>query len=333
MRFLLWTVTLAVLLWSAYWVVAARGLETGLARWMDLRRAEGWVADYATLTVSGYPMRFETAFTDLNLADPGTGLAWSAPRFAFAADSYRPHVITATWPASQQIGTPLERITLTADAMQAVLEFRPDPALAPMQTEYRFEGLNLASTAGWTGSAARAHLSSTAVQGQAQVQRIELTAEAMHPPARLVARLDRAGILPAVFERIAVQATLHFDAPWDRRAIEQRRPQITQIEIASLDAKWGDLQLRAAGSLAVDGAGQPEGTLTLRATNWREMLAIARASGQLSEGLADNAERALGYLAGLTGRPETLDIALRFAAGKSWLGPVPIGPAPDFTIR
>lgn len=333
MRVLLWLAALIGIAWSVYWAVAAQGLETGLDRWMTARRAEGWVADRAALAVGGYPTRFEATFTDLALADPGTGLAWSAPRFGFVADSHRPHAVTVTWPLTQTLATPRERIAVGAERMTGALSFRPGPDLTLLRAAYRFEGLSLASTAGWTGAVRRAELSSDAVEGQADLQRIAFSAEEMRPPSRLLARLDRVGILPAVFNRFAVQATLHFDRPWDRRAVEDRRPQITQVALTSLDAKWGDLELRAAGTLAVDGAGRPEGTLTLRATNWREMLAIARASGRLPDAVADSLEPALDYLAGLSGRPETLDVPLRFARGQSWLGPVPIGPAPDLTLR
>ncbi|MBK1635168.1 DUF2125 domain-containing protein [Rhodovulum adriaticum] len=333
MRVLLGLVTLLAVIWAGYWALAARGLETGLSRWVEARRAEGWAADYAGLAVTGFPARFDTAFTGLSLADPETGLAWSAPHFAFTAASHRPQAITAIWPPSQQIATPREKIAVNAALMQGRLEFRPGPALALIGADYRFEDLRLTSTAGWMAAAGRADLTSAAVEGQADVQMIDLQAQAMRPPARLLARLDRAGVLPDVFDRLAMRATLSFDAPWDRRAVEDRRPQITRLDLDSLDAKWGDLELRAAGTLEVDAQGLPQGTLTLRATNWREMVEIARASGQLPAGVADNLTRALAFLAGRSGRPETLDIPLRFAGGSTWLGPVPVGPAPDFTIR
>lgn len=332
MRLVVSLLVLAALLWSGYWALGARALETGLAAWIAERRQEGWAADYATLDVTGFPARFDTTITALTLADPETGLAWSVPEFRFEARSHRPNDITAIWPPTQQISTPREKIAVGAGQMSGNLTFRPGPALEVARADYTLEGFSLASTEGWSAGVARATLRGAAVEDRTHSHRIRFDAADMRLPARLVALLDRAGVLPDLFERLTVEAVVGFDAPWDRRAIEDRRPQITRIELGLLDATWGRLALQAAGALDV-AEGRPEGTLTVRATNWREMIAIARASGQLPEGLADRLEDALGVLAGLSGRPETLDVPLRFALGRTWLGPVPLGPAPDFTIR
>ncbi|SIO45714.1 hypothetical protein SAMN05444722_2278 [Rhodovulum sp. ES.010] len=333
MRLLLTLAIAAAVLWTAYWALAARGLERGLAGWIETRRAEGWAADYATIEVTGYPLRFDTALSGLMLADPDTGLAWTAPTFRIEAESHRPQRVTAIWPASQQIATPDQKIALGAGRMEGRLGFRPGVALELAEGAFTLERVSLASTADWNAALARADLAVQAVEGRPATYAVDFNAEEMRPPAPLVALLDRAGLLPEVFQHMRVDAVLAFDAPWDRTAIEDRRPQITAVDIGKLDARWGDLALEAAGELDVNADGRPAGTLTVRATNWREMVEIARASGRLPEGLADRVEQGLGLLAGLSGRPETLDVALRFAAGQTWLGPVPLGPAPDFTIR
>ncbi|TCP38875.1 DUF2125 domain-containing protein [Rhodovulum marinum] len=333
MRILATLAVLAAALWSSYWALAARGLETGLSRWMEIRRAEGWAADYTGLDVAGFPTRFVTTLTGLELADPGTGLAWSAPAFHIEAAAYRPHHVTVTWPQTQTLATPAETIAIGAQRMEGRLALRPGPALEVAAADYVMEAFSLASSLGWEATMARAELNSAAVEGRETTHAVAFAAEQMRPPARLVALLDRAGVLPALFDHVRIDAILGFDAPWDRHAIEDRRPQVTRIELTDLNAKWGDLELQAAGDLDVDGEGRPTGALTVRATNWREMLGIARASGRVPPALADRIEDALELLAGLSGRPETLDVALRFAAGQTWLGPVPIAPAPDFTIR
>ncbi|MCO8146337.1 DUF2125 domain-containing protein [Rhodovulum tesquicola] len=333
MRLILTVAILAAALWSGYWALAARGLETGIAAWVETRRAEGWAADYADVQVAGFPLRFETTLSDLALADPGTGLAWTAPAFRIEAEAHRPNRVLAIWPEVQQIATPVETIAIGALRMEGRLGFRPGPALEVMQAAYALEEVTLASSLGWEASLARGEMTAGLVEGREDTHRIGFAAEDVRLPARLVALVDRAGILPGLFEHLRIDAVLAFDAPWDRRAIEERRPQITRIELTRLDAKWGDLELSAAGVLDVDAAGLPTGMLTVRATNWRDMVAIARASGRLPGGLADRLEEALGLIARLSGRPETLDVPLRLAAGQTWLGPVPLGPVPDFTIR
>lgn len=323
----------AAALWSGYWLAAARFVDTGLQGWLAARRAEGWAADARAIAVTGFPARFAVEMTDLSLADPETGLAWSMPDLQVAAASHRPFEVAVTWPETQEIATPDESIAVGVARMTAALHLRPGPALAPREARFDLGAASFVSSTGWEASVDRARLQAIAEEGTDARYRIAFDAGDMRPPAGLVQMLDRAGILPALFQRLEIAATLSFDTAWDRRAIEERRPQITHVDLDRSAAQWGDLALEAAGAFAVDAAGQPEGTLTLRATNWRDMLAIARASGQLSEGLADSIEGALALLAGLSGRPETLDVPLRFAGGLTWLGPVPVGPAPDFTIR
>ncbi|ARE39560.1 High-affinity K+ transport system, ATPase chain B [Rhodovulum sp. P5] len=333
MRRVLMVLLATAAIWSGYWLVSARLLESGLQVWLEERRSESWVADAGKIGVTGFPTAFNAAITGLTLADPDTGLAWAAPEFRFAAKSYKPHEIHATWPDRQQLSTPDQKIDIGAQRMQAALHFRPGPALALTHGQADLDGFTLISTAGWTADMAGASLVADAEDGAEARYSIAFEASQMRPPAPLVAMLDRAGILPDLFDHLRLQALVDFDTEWDRHAIEDRRPQITRLDLTMLDAKWGDLAVQAAGALDVDADGLPTGDVTLRATNWRDMIAIARASGRLSDGVADQVEATLGLIAGLSGRPETIDVPLRFARGLTWLGPVPLGPAPDFSIR
>ncbi|RBO54136.1 DUF2125 domain-containing protein [Rhodovulum sp. BSW8] len=333
MRFLLSLAVLAALAWSGYWALAARGIERGLAGWLDARRAEGWAADAGRISVTGFPARFDTRLAPLDLADPATGLAWSLPWFGFSAHSHRPQRVTVRWPETQRIATPTERIEVTAEAMTGALAFRPGLALELVSAQLSIGAFGLVSDAGWRASMDGAEIETAALDERPGAQRLRLSASGMRPPEKLVATLDPAGLLPPVFQQVAIEAVAVFDAPWDRHAVEDRRPQLRQVEIGRLDAQWGDLALQAAGRFDVDAEGQPSGSLTLRATNWREMIALARGSGRLSAPLADRLEEALGLLAGLSGRPGMLDVPLRLALGQVWLGPVPLGPAPNLRLR
>jgi hypothetical protein len=130
-----------------------------------------------------------------------------------------------------------------------------------------------------------------------------------------------------------IDARLAFDAPWDRHAIEDRRPQITAIDLSRLAARWGAMELEAAGNLSVDSEGRPEGRITMRAVNWRDMLGVAASAGWIPQELLPTAERALGLLAGFSGNPDTIDAPLSFQNGFISLGPVPLGPAPRLVLR
>ncbi|MEM9270831.1 MAG: DUF2125 domain-containing protein, partial [Pseudomonadota bacterium] len=85
MKTLLVLVLLATALYSGYWFVGARAQEAGLNAWLEAQRAQGWVAEVEELNVAGYPNRFDTTATGLELANPKAGWAWSAPEFQILA--------------------------------------------------------------------------------------------------------------------------------------------------------------------------------------------------------------------------------------------------------
>jgi hypothetical protein len=163
-------VVLAVLaaIFTAYWFTVARGVDAGLRAWFAAREADGWVADYATLGTTGFPGRFDTVVMDLSLADPRTGVAWTAPRFAFEAAAFKPHRITARWPGTQTVASPWERIAVTSDEFDASIEFVPGTRLELRAVEANLAGVTLDSSLGWQSSFAVGALSAALLDGQPQ---------------------------------------------------------------------------------------------------------------------------------------------------------------------
>jgi hypothetical protein len=320
-------------LFTAYWFAVARGVDTGLRAWFAARQADGWVAEYATLGTTGFPRRFETAVTDLTLADPATGVAWTAPRFAFEAAAFRPNRITARWPAEQTFASPWERIAIAADRFDASIEFVPGTRLELRAVEANLAGVALSSTLGWETEFAVGAVSAALVAGRPQTYALRLEATDVVLPAELRRTLDPARLLPDVVNGLVATATVAFDAPWDRFAVEEARPQVTALNIGDLRGQWGGIELRAAGDLSVDPEGVPDGRITVKVTNWRDLLRVAENAGLLPEPLMPTIERAFEILAGLSGPADTLDAPLTFANGIVSFGPVPLGPAPRIVIR
>jgi hypothetical protein len=98
-------------------------------------------------------------------------------------------------------------------------------------------------------------------------------------------------------------------------------------------AQWGGIDVRAAGALTVAAGGVPTGRITVKITNWRDLLQVAGNAGLFPEPLMPTIERAFEVLAGLSGPPDTLDAPLSFANGIVSFGPIPLGPAPRLVIR
>ena len=331
-RALLAAVLVAALGWSAYWWVGARALDRSVEAWLADRRAEGWVADASDTKVRGFPNRFDLTLTDLELADPETGLAWSAPFFQILALSYRPTHLIAVWPPEHTVATPFERVAISAADLRASLRVQDTATLALEDATFVADDVRLRSDAGWQAAIGTGRLAMRRVQ--ATETRYELGVELLDLAPGDVAtdRLDPSGTLPAEIGTLRLDAVADFTAPWNRAAIEVARPQPTAIELRELRAAWGRLDLRAAGELDVGPQGVLDGRITARAENWREILDLAVASGALPASLAPTIERGLGFLARQSGSPDTLDAALTFEDGRVAYGIIPLGAAPRLVL-
>lgn len=334
MRFLLTLILLAAIGWCGYWFIGATGSKAAFEGWIDERRTEGWVADYTELDVQGFPNRFDVTFTDLSLADPETGLAWSASFFQILALSYQPNSVIAVWPKEQVIATPQGKYKLSSDDMRASLTLQPNPQLALERSTLTAENVVVVATnPPETAKIGALTLAAERNEGSDAIYRLGLAADNVTPSAPWLRTVDPQGRLPGVLQTLKADLTVTFDKPWDRAAIEVARPQPRKIDLKLAQARWGQLDLQLAGGVDVDEGGQPRGQITVKAKNWREMLDLAVASGALPEGLRPTLEDAFGLMAGLSGNPNTLDIPLDFRGGRMFLGPVPIGPAPVLVIR
>ena len=333
MRKLGMVILIAVLGWSAYWYLGKTGAEKLAETWLEDRRGEGWQAEAASIRTGGFPYRFDTTLSDLALADPGTGWAWSAPRFQVLSLAYQPTHFIAIWPEQHKISTPYETITLASSEMRASAVFAPDTDLTLRRSTLALNALTLTSDAGWSADLDSGVLAAEQDEDDPLSYKLGFAADGVRPAKAVKVLLDPAGVLPDVFESLKIDAKARFDTPWDRHALEDRRPQITALDLGLLQATWGKLDLRAAGQVSVDANGTPEGEITIKATNWREILQILVDSGALPQGLLPAAEATGERLAALSGNKNTLDVPLTFSGGRVFFGPIPIGAAPDLTLR
>lgn len=335
MRLLLSVIILGTLGWSGYWYLVSAGTKTGFETWFQDRRSEGWAAEYSDLTVNGFPNRIDTTLNNLTLADPETGLAWEAPFFQIFALSYRPDHVIAVWPHEQMIATPYEKFSVNSGDMRASLVLEPSTLLTVERSTLTATDLTVAPI----GDEDKTHIANLTLAAErvaadeAPSYRLGMTADGFAPALPLKARFDPSGTLPDTLEALSADLSVTFDKPWDRLAIEDARPQPRRIKVRLAKAHWGQLELQLAGELDVDATGLPNGSLTVKATNWRDILQLAVNSGALPQGLADSVEDGLSLIATLAGNPKTLDIPLDFRNGRVLLGPVPIGPAPVLRLR
>jgi len=330
-RFLL----LFALVWGGVWLAGSYGAKTGFAAWFEDRRADGWVAEYDDLSVSGFPNRIDTTFDNITLADPESGLAWEAPFFQLFALTYKPHHLIAVWPNTQTLAVPTEKLSLTSEKMRASLVLEPGTDLALNRINLDVDTLALSSSLDWQMTASgldlALHRQPDETGTPSATYRLALRATDFAPAAAFAIPDDID--LPRTFEVFQADLEASFSRPWDLSAIEDSRPQPTQLDLKRADIVWGDLQFNAAGTVSVDKLGYPTGDITIRLVNWQDMIAVARSNARISPKVLDTLEQALTFVAGLSGNRNQLDIPLTFKGGTTRFGPIPLGPAPRLNLR
>ncbi|MFD3189987.1 DUF2125 domain-containing protein [Sedimentitalea sp. HM32M-2] len=321
------------LLWSLYWYGAAYSLRQGISGWFAAQAARGWQADFADISTSGYPLRHITTLTSPALADPVTGTAWQADWLHLDNPAIWPGRQSLIFPAGpQRLSYFDQTVVLSADGMVADLHLAPGTDLALQRMALTSGSWQISGRRGPVAGAQGATVAMVQT-GNPETYQFDVAAPGFTPGdfVRRAAGADLA--LPASFETLELDMQVQFDRPWDRRALEDRRPQPVAIDLRLASAKWGALSVYAAGQVTVDGDGVPTGNLALKAENWRDMLLLLQRSGALPEIALEATARLLNMLSGISGNPDALDVDLTLQGGLITLGPFPLGPAPRLFLR
>ncbi|MEL6618539.1 MAG: DUF2125 domain-containing protein [Pseudomonadota bacterium] len=332
MRKLAWIIGLAAVAWCAWWWAATTGMSRGVEGWLGARQAEGWQAEVSDLSSGGFPLHLRTDLHDLALADPAAGLAIQTDRLQIAAPAWWPGDATVTLADTPiLLASPLGQSELTMQDGVMALNLHPGTALELEALGWTAGPWQVSDPAGVQAAATALTLTMTQTDGATYDLRADAPGFSPGDAARRAVRLPDG--FPRAFDSLQATATVTFDTPWDRRALDQRRPQLRAIALHLAEAKWGDLSLNFAADLTVDASGIPDGTMSIQADNWRTMLDLAQASGLLPTQLRGQADNILQALAGASGNPDTLDVDLTVRGGAILLGFIPVASAPRLILR
>ncbi len=320
------------LVWALYWVAGLWGLRQGIDGWFAEQERQGWLAEHAGLPVSGFPLVHGLRIINPVLADPGTGTAWSADWIALERPALPFGLLTMRFPATiQRISHFDQTLSLRAEGMSAELDLAPGTALAPERLELRSGPFSLLRGEGEAFQASSFSFNMLRT-GKAPEYRLSAQLKGLHFSEFM-------GHLPAQPEtdnqslpEIEILAGVQFDAAWDRRAIEMRRPQPRQIEITQARLSWDRIELTASGTVEIDETGRATGHLDLKASQWSDLLRIAETSGVLPPRLRPATQRIFRLLARMSGNEAELNVTLFFWGDQMFLGPLPLGAAPRIIL-
>ncbi|WGW04351.1 DUF2125 domain-containing protein [Tropicibacter oceani] len=323
MKRLVLAISVAAILYAGFWALQAHNLRSGLERWFAERQQDGWDASYSDLSVRGFPNRLDVTLTDLVLANPDNQTTWRAPFFQMFSLVYRPEHWIFAWPDNQTVTTEAGEHQISSDGLRASLVIQDDRILRS-----NLEAVVLNISGPTNLAMAGLNLGVAVDDADPRLMRIGLNAAAIAGASGTLGPAPDGKI-----DEITLRAEVSFDEVWTRDALKSDKPQPTRIVLPLAEYKANKLELKATGDWEVDNKGRLDGTATLRAVNWRELLEGAGAAGDLPEGLADFLTQTMGLVASLSGNKTTLDLTFGFNDGNVSLGIIPLGKAPRIRLR
>ncbi|SFR56315.1 hypothetical protein SAMN04488005_2915 [Yoonia tamlensis] len=329
MRRLTFFVLFLAALYSGYWFVGARAVAHGAQVAIAQARAEGWDLTYSDMNTLGFPSRFDTTLSDISIAPRGADWQWAAPFLQVFALSYQPNRVIAAFADDQTLRIGGQTLQITAEGLRASAGVAANTALSFDDAAVAVGGVAVASDFGWQLGLDRALVALRAAPAAENRYDAYFDADRITLPMPVAQQIDPTGVLGAVLTRAVFDSALTFDRPLDRHAVDGRgpAPKATRFTLRNLTLIWGPVEIRAQGAFDIDPLGNPDGRITFRSDQWREIIDLMVAAGAIDAGLAPTYVTFANALAVDGGAPE---FPLQFRDGRMSLGPLPIGPAPRF---
>lgn len=321
-------VTLALAtLWGGYWYVGQAAVEKQAVAALEQLANEGWRVDYDSLETRGFPSRFDTTVTGLDLTDPSGTYGWQTPIFQFLALSYQPNKIIAVWPEDQRLTIAGQTISVRSERLRASASATLGTAPALNTVTAEVGSFALQSDAGWAASSDRGLLALRPASDTHQTYDAYFDTSGLVLPLALRERLDPAGSMPAAITLAKFDSTLTFDRPLDTSAFAGAGPRLIASSYRDVRLVWGDMVLAMAGNLDIGADGQPSGKLQLAVTGWDQMVSLGVNAG-LIHPADEKTWRSVG--ASLAQGADRVEVPLTVDRGQVWLGMFPIASLPVF---
>ena len=124
MRLLVIIILPAALSWSAYWFLGKSVRETALNKWFTEKSENGWIVENS-LSLRGFPNRFDALINDIKLENPKSGLKWFADRLEILQLSYKPNHFIILGPLDQKIKIYNQELLIKSERLRSSLVFEP----------------------------------------------------------------------------------------------------------------------------------------------------------------------------------------------------------------
>lgn len=313
--------------WTVWWNVLASQLRSGLDRQVAALEAAGWEISHDPVQTTGFPFRIELGVANLDAVTP-SGHGLRAPRLSAESLAYQPD----RWVIVASEGLSLGRgakgwTAVTGEALRASVSSldRQPPRLVIEFDQPRFAAEAGAEPFPIAGADSLVINLLPRDAGSRQAGLLFDLVNAEPRPGGALAEMSERRRFNLRAEAVAEEA-LSLSGPTWSRALSSWRDAGGALTDVRIEATAGEDFARGQSErLTGDASGRLSGELGLNLRGGTAPLAgLARAPG-----VDPRAAAAVRFGAQLTGglRGET-SLTLRFADGRTIIGPVNLGPAP-----
>ncbi len=312
--------------YGAYWHAMAGKLENGLAPWAAARQAEGYTLRWDKVAVGGFPTRFRFRFTGAHFtAERPVPIAFSVSSLDVWAMPWNLHHWRFSTGDVARVADPFGAAGFSLEHVEGSARF---DAGAPLDLDLAIAGATGSGFArGFAIGTATAHIE------------IPPNPPRGHRDTALDAVLELGAVtLPAsvpgfgdTVNDLAFSTDLKGALPPGPLvpALSAWRDAGGTVELRYFRLRWGELLIDANGTLALDGALQPEGALSAEITGQDAAVDLAVTSGALQPADAALAKAVLAVLAKPgPGGEKAITVPLTLQQERLFLGGAPIAAIP-----
>ncbi|KJZ19231.1 DUF2125 domain-containing protein [Loktanella sp. S4079] len=327
MRRLTFLVIFLSVAYSIYWFVGHRAVESATQTMITEARQDGWQISYTDLNTTGFPSRFDTTATDITVSPINQQWTWQAPFLQVFALSYQPNRVIAAFPNEQIVEIAGQTIAVSNSSLRASGAVAARTDLAFDNATIEGDALSIASDLGWEISIARAIAAMRMQTGAENRYDAFFELGDLSLPREVGLQIDPNGQLGTDVSKFVIDSAITFDRPLDRHVLEggAAAAQMTNVTLRNVTLEWGPVVIRAQGGVEIDRQGIPDGRITFRSQQWRDMIDILVGAGVID---ADIAPTVTTIASSMVAGDGSLEMPVVFAGGMMSLGPLPIGPAP-----
>lgn len=318
-------IAIVTVAWSGGWFYLADQTRTDLQRRAN-QSTHAREVTYRDVEVTGFPFRLQVnmSMPRIVLRGEAVQIRWTAERIKAVGHPWQPRHILLDLTGQHEFKVNLagrsHQITLENGTAMASLETATSGRLQRLSLDLGKVQLRFKGAPGIRVGRAQFH--ARPAPGKSESMDLALHADALEVdegalPASLIG-------MPRTAELIDLQATVTGLPKGEFMAgqLQQWRDGGGTLEINALNAQWGDIEISASGSLALDGQMRPIGALTARIKGHEELLDMFVVTGMMKKNAVATARAVLGLLAAAGGG--VLSVPVRLQDGLLYLGPAAV---------